>query len=192
MNLRAVPSPPRDYAAGLHHVWVNATGLWAYFMDEADRRTWIDLLAEVAERHDWSVIAFCQMTTHVHMILDVPDRSLPLGMQYLNREYGRIFNLRHDRAGNLVRKRYGSRRIQDDADLLGTYLYVVLNPVEEGMCERAEDWRWSSYPTTLGLTSDFAFVNAALVLAELGGSVDALRRLVAGRARELSASAMSR
>ena len=76
-------------------------------------------------------------------------------------------------------------------DLAGAYAYVVLNPVSEGMCPRAEDWRWSSYATTLGLTNDFGFVNAQLLLAELGGGLDALRALVTARSPLLGDSAMS-
>ena len=136
--------------------------------------------------------AFCQMTTHVHAIVGVPDASLPWGMQYLNREYSKRFNLRHDRSGHFVRKRFGSRRIADGPDLLGTYSYVVLNPVRERMCPRAEDWRWSSYATTLCLTSDFSFVDARIVIAELDGSTDALRRLVMARAALMSETATSR
>jgi hypothetical protein len=59
------------------------------------------------------------------------------------------------------------------------------------MCPRAEDWRWSSYATTLGLTEDFAFVDARIVIAELDGSVDALRALVAARAPLLPETVMS-
>jgi REP-associated tyrosine transposase len=187
-----VPSPPRDYAAGLHHVWVNATGNWAYFLGERDRIRWLDLLERVAGRHDWTVVAFCQMTTHVHLILDVPDRSLPLGMQYLSREYSKRFNARHDRVGRFVQRRYSNRRIEDGSDLVGAYAYVVLNPVKEGLCPAPEDWRWSSYATTAGWTADFPFVNAEIVLAELGGRVDALRRVVSARARQLSPADMSR
>jgi putative transposase len=187
-----MPSAPRDYAAGVHHIWTNATGNWAYFMDDRDRRTWITLLERVAAAHAWTVLAFCQMTTHVHAILDVSDVSLPHGMQYLNREYSKRFNLRHDRSGHFVRKRFGSRRISSGRDLVGAYAYVVLNPVSEGMCPRAEDWRWSSYATTLGLTTDFGFVDAHLVLAEIGGSVDALQILVTARAPLLAGSVMSR
>ena len=160
---------------------MNATGNWAYFVDELDRRAWIDLLERVARAHMWTVLAFCQMTTHVHAIVAVPDASLPQGMQYLNREYSKRFNARHDRSGHFVRKRFGSRRIRSARDLVGVYSYVVLNPVTESMCPRAEDWRWSSYATTLGLTGDFAFVDAYLVLAEAGGTVEALRAVVNAR-----------
>lgn len=192
VTLRRMPSPPRDRAPGLHHVWVNATSNWPYFADDVDRMAWIRLLVRTLNLFDWDCVAFCQMTTHVHAIVEVPDLSLPEGMRYLNREYSRDFNARHGRVGHFVRKRYGSRRIVGGRDLLGVYAYVVLNPVLEQICARAEDWRWSSFATTLGLTDDFAFVDASVVLAELGGSRTALRDFVAGRhAARLSISATS-
>jgi REP-associated tyrosine transposase len=187
-----VPSAPRDNAPGVHHIWVNATGNWSYFLDDVDRRRWLELIEHVSSKHAWIVPAFCQMTTHVHAIVDVPDDSLSLGMLYLSREYSKRFNARHDRVGRFVRRSFGSRRIADGRDLLGAYAYVVLNPVKERMCPRAEDWRWSSYATTLGLTRDFDFVDARVVLAELDGSVEALRALVEARAHQMAQTAASR
>jgi REP element-mobilizing transposase RayT len=175
----------------VHHIWTNATGNWAYFMDDGDRRAWIRLVERVADVYGWTVVAFCQMTTHVHAIVAVPDESLSEGMRYLNREYSKRFNARHDRTGHFIRKRFGSRRISSGGDLVGAYAYVVLNPVSEGMCPSAEDWRWSSYATTLGLTNDFGFVDARLVLAELDGAVDALRSVVTARSPLVAAAAMS-
>ena len=102
-------------------------------------------------------------------------------MKYLNLEYSKDFNARHGRFGTFVRRRYGSRRVEDGEDLLGTYAYVVLNPVREGMCPRPEDWPWSSFATTLGISRDFPFVDASKVLDELGGSTGALRDYVASR-----------
>lgn len=180
-----MPARPRDSAPGIHHVWVNATSHWQYFVDDVDRLAWIRLLVRVADRHGWRILAFCEMTSHVHALLEVSDDSLPFGMEYLNREYGKDFNARHERHGHLIRKRYGSRRAEDARDLLGTYAYVVLNPVEAGACSRPEDWRWSSYATTVDLTNDFPFVDATPVLAEVDHRVDALRALVNARAEEL-------
>ena len=181
-----MPARPRDDAPGAHHIWVKATGNWPYFIDELDRTRWVQLLERVARDHEWNVPAFCEMETHVHALIDIPDCSLSSGMQYLSREYGKRFNLRHGRTGHFVQRRYGSRRIKSGRDLLGAYAYVVGNPVKDGVCSRAEDWRWSSYATTLKLTSDFAFVDASLVLAELDNSLDALRALVSTRAAHLS------
>jgi REP element-mobilizing transposase RayT len=183
-TLSFMPAPPRDIAPGLHHVWVNATGSERYYIDNDDRIVWVRLLTNVLDRFGWKCHAFCQLSTHVHLIVYVPDSSLPLGMKQLNMAYSRDFNARHDRVGQFVRCRYGSRRIVDARDLVATYAYVVLNSVLAGMCPRPEDWRWSSYGTTLQISDDFPFVDASLVVAEAGGSTEALRRTVDARARE--------
>ena|SRR5436190_15461081 len=131
-----MPARPRDHAPGAHHVWVKATGNWPYFIDELDRERWIRLLEQVAGDCEWKVLAFCEMTTHVHALIHIPDFSLPLGMQYLSREYGKRFNLRHGRTGHFIQRRYGNRRIENGRDLLGTYAYVVGNPVRGELAER--------------------------------------------------------
>ncbi len=167
----------------MRHVWVNATGNERYYVDNDDRIAWIRLLTRVLDDFHWQCIAFCQLSTHVHLIVSVPDTSLPLGMKQLNMTYSRDFNAGHDRVGQFVRRRYGSRRILDGRDLVATYAYVVLNPVAAGLCPRPEDWRWSSYSTTLGISEDFAFVDGSLAIIEAGGSSEALRRVVEARAQ---------
>ncbi|HKN62980.1 MAG TPA: hypothetical protein VJV76_01485 [Gaiellaceae bacterium] len=178
-----MPRRPRDIRPGFHHVWVNATGDWDYFLDEVDRVVWVRRLVATLERFPWTCVAFCQMSTHVHLLLGVPDESLAIGMRELNREYSCDFNLRHGRVGSFVRKRFGSRRIEAGSDLLVAYAYIVLNPVAEGLCLLPEEWRWSSYRTTLGTAAHFPFVDAGSVIAEAGGTREALRLVIEGIAR---------
>lgn len=179
-----MPRRPRDVSPGIHHVWVNATDDWPLFIDDADRSTWLRRFVRMLGEHSWGCVAFCQMDTHVHAIVVVPDASLAAGMRDLNRDYARAFNDVHRRCGAFQRKRYGSRRVVDGPDLVGVYVYVVCNPVEAGRCERAEDWFWSSYPTTLGLASDFPFVDATLAVVAAGG-LGALRVAVNARCSRL-------
>jgi REP-associated tyrosine transposase len=182
-TLTCVPRRPRDIGPGYHHVWVNATGNGSYFLDEVDRVTWVRHLVAMLDRMAWDCIAFCQMTTHVHAVFSVPDESLPIGLRDLNREYSCDFNLRHGRVGAFLRRRFGSRRIEGARDLLGVYSYVVLNPVAENLCLRPEEWRWSSYRTTLGMSDDFSFVDASCAIADAGGTPVALRAVVESAAR---------
>jgi REP element-mobilizing transposase RayT len=179
-----MPRRPRDVSAGFHHAWVGATGGWDYFLDEVDRVDWLRRLVWTLDRMSWTCVAFCQMSTHVHLLLATRDESLPIGMRDLNREYSCDFNRRHARVGTFLRKRFGSRRIEDPGDLLGVYCYVVLNPVAEGLCLRPDEWRWSSYRTTAGISADFPFVDGSSVIAEAGGTSESLRRLVESAARD--------
>ncbi|MDE3026625.1 MAG: hypothetical protein KGI93_13765, partial [Acidobacteriota bacterium] len=73
--------------------------------------------------------------------------------------------------------RYGARRIRGRDDLLDRYAYVVNNPLEAGLRERAEDWQWSSYAGTIGLRPAHSFVNDALVLACFEWPMDARAEL---------------
>lgn len=85
-------------------------------------------------------------------------------MHWLNSEYSKAFNDRHGRVGYLVRDRFWSYHKLDEASVLEAYRYVVNNPVRAGIVPQAELWPWSSFPTTLGLTDAFPFVDASRVL----------------------------
>ena len=163
-----MPRPPRDRSPGFHHVGVSASGPAPYFRDEVDHIDWVRRLAAVVDRFGWHCLGFCQLTTHWHALVKVEDDSLSQGMHWLNSEYSKAFNERHGRVGYLVRDRYWSRRKADEPALLTAYRYIVDNPVRAGIVARAEDWPWSSFSTTLGLTAAYPFVDASPILAILG------------------------
>jgi REP element-mobilizing transposase RayT len=171
--------PLRDATPGLHHVTIGATGWELYFADVDDRMLWVRRLVATLDRFQWTCVLLCQMTTHVHLIVDVPDDSLPRGMHTLNFAYSRAFNDRHGRRGYLVRSRYWSKRIRDEAQLQTTYRYGARNPVRAGVCGRAEEWRWSSVSTSCGLTDYFPFVDATCVLGLFGHPRHAAAALLA-------------
>lgn len=176
--------PLRDMTPGIHHVVVGATGPSPYFRDDVDRLTWVRFFLRTLASHDWRCVVLCQMTTHVHALVEVPDESLPLGMHWLNTAYGKRFNARHDRLGALLRTRYWSTRMKDDAQLLAAFRYAARNPVNAGMCERAEDWFWSSFATSCGLAQTFPFVDASHILGILDASPQAPGQALIALVRE--------
>ena len=79
-----------------------------------------------------------------------------------------------------------SQPLQVASDRLGATLrracpYVVLNPVAAGLCERPEDWEWSSYRATAGLAERPAFLADGELLRPFAASTNEARR----RYREL-------
>jgi REP element-mobilizing transposase RayT len=162
-----VGQKPRDTTPGIHHIVVGATGDEVYFLDEPDRWTWTRRFIRTIDRFGWTCIGLCQLTTHVHTLVDIPDESISRGMHYLNSFYGKFFNEKNGRRGNLVRSRYWSKRAADDAQLLAAFRYIARNPVRAGLCARAEDWPWSGLATSCGLAQTFPFVDASVVLATL-------------------------
>ena len=123
------------------------------------------------------------MGTHYHLVLDVAAGVLPRGMHSLNFRYASHFNYRHAMKGHVQGRRYGARRLTDEADLLEAFKYVARNPVEAFLCAKPEDWPWSSYAGTIGLTEPASFVDPSLVLRCYGNTLEharaALRRHIA-------------
>ena len=177
-----MPRPPRDRAPGLHHVGVSAAGAALYFQDDLDRAIWLRLFVATASRYRWRCVAVCLLSTHWHALVETPDSSLAVGMHRLVGGYSKRFNERHARAGYLVRGRYWSRRKTSQAEVLEAFRYVARNPVGAGLVDRPEDWRWSSYGATVGVSTMFGFVDAAVILGEFGSTraaqIRGLRRFV--------------
>jgi putative transposase len=169
----------RDRSPGFHHVTIGATASEPYFRDDLDRLAWIRRLVAVLEQRNWTCVIFCQLTTHVHLVIDVPDESLPAGMHRLNFEYARDFNDRYERRGVLQRARYWSTPKKTAEELLAAYRYVAQNPVEAGLVWDPIQWRWSSFATSCGVDNAFPFVDARSIIEELGGDPRTLLELAA-------------
>jgi REP-associated tyrosine transposase len=165
-DVPAVPHVARDTAAGRFHVFTHC--VWAssaLFRDDVDRLDFLRHLARVTATTRWRCIAFCLMGTHYHLILEVDDGILPVGMHALNLAYARDFNRRHGLRGHVQFRRYGSTRIHGDVQLLTVFSYVVRNPVAAGMCAKPIEWPWSSYPGTIGRSESHSFVDAEPILS---------------------------
>jgi putative transposase len=174
-----MPRRPRDTAAGIFHVYTHC--VWAadaFFRDDFDRIALIRELPRAIELGGWTCIAFCLMTTHHHLIIEVPEHGLPIGMHSLNFRYASTFNSRHSMKGHVQGRRYGATRISDEEFLLDRYRYVARNPEEAGLA-KATTWPWSSYAGTIGLQEPHSFVNAAPVL----GCFDCPREIAVARLR---------
>ena len=140
-----------EYAGALYHVTSRGDRREDIYRDDEDREEWLAVLAEVCERFNWVLHAWCQMTNHYHILVETIDGNLSRGMRQLNGVYTQRFNRRHGEVGHLYQGRYKAILVQKESYLQELTRYVVLNPLRR-MVEKLEDWPWSSYPATIGLT----------------------------------------
>jgi REP element-mobilizing transposase RayT len=146
--------------AGTYHVTMRSAGPISMFVDDYDRTLFCMLLARTIKNHKWTCRAFCLMTTHYHLLVDVEDNALQPGMQSLNGPYAQRFNGRHRRSGHLRGDRYYAVQVESDGHMLQLLRYLARNPVEAGLCEQPSDWPWSSYRGCADLDGGFAFVDS--------------------------------
>lgn len=147
-----------------HHVILRGNNRQAIFLDDEDRRRWLDLLEQHARAQGVDVHAYVLMDNHVHLLVTPRrDRALPLMMQAVGRTYVRTFNQRHGRTGTLWEGRYRSTLIQTERYLLACMVYIDLNPVRAGMVLHPQDHPWSSHAHYTGQRVDRLITPHALV-----------------------------
>lgn len=159
----------RLYEGAIYHAGARGNRRQAIFADDRDRRTYLSLLTETCRRYGWLCHSYCLMGNHYHLLLETPYANLDEGMRYLNGVYAIRFNRRHALDGHLFQGRYWAEEIVDDGELLRVVRYISRNPVEAGLCKRAEQWQWSSHRLTIAPTTGFdPLLTVRLVLGALG------------------------
>ena len=168
------PRRPREEGLGaIHHVVAQGNGRARIVLDDVDR---IDLLRRVAASCadlGWLCHAYCLLDMHLHLVVETSEPNLGGGMQRLLADYARSFHRRRGTEGHLFRRPFYSRRVVDEAHLVSSCIYVVLNPVEAGLCSHPADWIWCSYAETAGERHGFVYVDT--LLASFGADMELSR-----------------
>ena len=173
---------------GFYHVTLRGNHRQAVFFTAGDRDRLNEVVAEAAERLAAKIHAYCWMTNHIHLLVEIS--SAPLGhlIQRIASQYARIVQMRVDTTGHLFERRYHAVLVDADAYLMTLVRYIHLNPVRAGLVSDPAAYPWSSHRVYLGLsqadwvTTEFAFRllanrpdHAATRYRELIGSAEPCR-----------------
>ncbi len=115
---------------GWYHVFGRGLERRDIFSENADRKHFLDLLAECSERFRVRIHAYALMDNHYHAIMETPDGNLSQAMQWLHGSYSMWFNVRHQRVGPLFQGRYGAVPVENSRWAYRLSFYVHLNPVQ--------------------------------------------------------------
>jgi len=135
---------------GLYHVIFRGNSGQPVFFNAADRYRFYLLLQEGTCRFGYRVHAFCLMTNHIHLLLQVGNIPLSHGMQNLSFRFTRWVNWRQERNGHLFQGRFKAVLVDGASYLLELVRYIHLNPVRAGMVETPEVYPWSGHCAYLG------------------------------------------
>lgn len=155
---------------GLYHVIFRGNGGQDLFLTDADRYRFYLLLQEGTNRFGYKVHAFCLMTNHIHLAVQVSDIPLSRGMQNLSFRYTRWINWREKRTGHLFQGRYKAVLVDAESYLLELVRYIHLNPVRVGICTNPADYPWSGHHGYLG-KEVLPWLTTNWMLSQLGNSV---------------------
>lgn len=159
---------------GFYHVCARGAGKQLIFEGDEDRWEFLELMRECCREAGVTVIAWCLMGNHVHLVLADYEDRMSAAMHRLLLTYARRFNKRTGRTGHLFQNRFERRSLDTDRHLMAAIRYVHANPQEAGIA-LIERYPWSSFAEYLRAYDNDAtrgFSDPSCVL-ELFGSAEA-------------------
>ncbi len=99
---------------------------------------------------DLKITAFVLMNNHYHLLARTPKGNLPDVMAYFQREVSRELNRVALSENQSFGGPYQASLLDSNSYYLNAYKYVYRNPVEAGLCERVEEYKYSTLNGLLG------------------------------------------
>lgn len=130
--------------SGIYHIMTRGINKEQIFKTNIHKKTVIDIVNEIMTDIDFSIIAYCIMDNHLHLLLEINDDNLEILMKRLNIKYAMHYNKVEKRYGHVFQDRFKSEAVEDDKYMLGALRYIHNNPVKAGMVNNILDYKWSS------------------------------------------------
>jgi putative transposase len=141
-----MPRIARVVAEGyLHHVVQRGNNRENIFFDKSDKEKYLCLLKKYSDKWKSSILAYCLMTNHVHLLIR-PHEELSLWkmMQGITLCYTQYVNRKYKRTGRLWESRYHSCVVDNDKYLWSVAKYIEQNPIRAKMVTTVEEYKYSS------------------------------------------------
>ena len=114
------------------------------FEDDEDREQFLAILKKTKEKDGFDLIAWCLMPNHVHLLIHENEVKLETIFRRIGASYVYWYNGKYERTGHLFQDRFKSEPVEDDAYFLTVIRYIHQNPVKAGLCEKPEEYAYSS------------------------------------------------
>ena len=157
-----------EYPGAVYHVLCRGNNRQKIFRDDLDRRRYLEKLVHYCELKEVSLLGYCLLSNHIHLLVETPQGNLSKMMQAFQTSYTLYSNRRHGRSGHVFEQRYKALLVDKDNYLLQVSRYIHRNPVEAKLVGRPQDYRWSSYGAYVNAKA-VRGLSTSLVLEQLGG-----------------------
>jgi REP-associated tyrosine transposase len=118
-----MPRIARGHTDGLiFHILNHGNGRQQVFHKDGDFKAFVELMATAHETYGVSILAYCLMSNHFHLLLQPPKaEDLFKSMQWLMTSHVRRYHRHYGTSGHVWQGRYKSFIVQEDDQLLTVF-----------------------------------------------------------------------
>lgn len=152
-------------STGYYHVMSRGNHKQKIFIDDQDYNYFLKQLKKNADEFEISIICYCLMSNHYHLLIYDPEFRLSDFMHKINETYAVYFNCKNDLVGHLFQNRFTSENIEDQAYFLTAFRYILNNPIKAHISESVSQYRWSSYRQNMRMVAPYIISSDHILLS---------------------------
>ena len=138
------------FPGAVYHVMMRGNNGQSIFSSDEERAQFFSLMEEGVERYGHRILAFCFMTNHVHLAIQIKEVSLSKICQNVSFRCTKYYNRRHETVGHLFQGRFRSILVHGSIHLKKLIRYIHLNPIRAELVSDPAEYTRSSHPIYLG------------------------------------------
>jgi REP element-mobilizing transposase RayT len=131
-------------STGIYHVMIRGINKEKIFEKDVYKGKSLKIIREIKEEIDFSIIAYCIMDNHMHLLIQANENNLTEVMMKLDVKYAMYYNYFEERYGHVFQNRFKSEVVEDKKYLLCALRYIHNNPVKANMVDNIVKYNWSS------------------------------------------------
>ena len=125
------------------------------------------------EDNKTTVVAYCLMENHVHLLLRSGLQEMPEAFKWINIKFAGRYNHKYERVGHVFQDRFKSEIIGTEEYLIQALRYIHNNPVKAKMVSDVSTYEWSSYNSYTGESNVLIDVTEKqIILGLFQGSIE--------------------
>lgn len=150
--------PRSIFHNGFFHIVCQGLNKEFIFSELQFKNYYLKLVYKYSKKLSVTIIAYCIMDNHVHLLLYCNNISdISHMMKSVNALFASFYNKFKNRVGYVFKDRFYSELIRDEKHLYCCIQYIHMNPVKANIVSNAENYPFSScrdYIYQIGIISD--------------------------------------
>ena len=142
--------PRIHFAGAFYHVMLRGNAGDKIFYVDEDKPMLCLLLQEASNKYSCVIHAFCFMSNHMHLLVEVGETPLSKFVQNFAFRYAMRINKRENRSGHIFQGRFKAILVNNDIYLKNLVRYIHLNPLHANLVKDPDVEWWSSHQDYLG------------------------------------------
>ena len=130
----------------IYHILNRGNNRQVVFIEDKDYLRYLEILKRYKEKFQFKIFAYCLMTNHIHLILQISDKAtISKIMQSITIAHTRYYHYTYHSSGHVWQGRFRSPLVSSDEYLLAAMRYVEQNPLRAGIVDDLKDYPYSSF-----------------------------------------------